>query len=220
MGVLPQQTFGSASLKVAHQEVTNPTSLSVVLTAKITLANGTSPSSCTLTFSKAAALTSQQIPVPTTCIDSIADMTDAKVEWKAVGGSSGSNPTMTTHVDGAELSATYTGQSALQAKTQGTRIVWMYGPRDPKLPEIYIWGTVYAPTSRIELDLAGVSTTMARFGRGVVLDGLKVADLTSTSRYVAFSNAIGVPTTTTAYSSSSPGSAAHGSSGWSSSSTT
>jgi hypothetical protein len=69
----------------------------------------------------------------------------------------------------------------------------MYGDYANKKPEIYVWGTVYAPTSAIVLGLGGVSTTVARFGRGVVVAAVLVNDLEVTHSYAMFANASGVP---------------------------
>jgi hypothetical protein len=194
VGVLPQQSLSSVVLRIAHQETTAPTTSGVTITAKIVRPDGTSPSACTTTsaFTKQTSLTTQAWTVPSSCIGNVDQLAGAKVEWSVRSSSSG-NPTMTTVLDGAEFAVTYTGQSGLQAKTPGTRIIWMYGPWGDKRPGIYVWGTVYAPTATIHLELAGVSTTNAQFGRGVVVASIWVDGLSVTHSYAMFGNATGVP---------------------------
>jgi hypothetical protein len=187
--LVPQQTFTNAVLRIAHREVTTPSNLSVSVKVTVTASDG---NTCNNTFPKQTTLaTATPWTIPTSCIGSLDDLTGATAKVEFIGGS-GSGASLTSELDGVEITANYTAQG-LQAKTAGSKIVWMYGDYANKRPEIYIWGTVYAPTSRIELGLDGVSTTIARFGRGVVVAGIIVIDLEVTQSYAAFANASGVP---------------------------
>jgi hypothetical protein len=191
VGVPPVSSFTNAVLTVRHSEVTLPANAATI---KVTVTPGGGAAACpanTTTFTRQTVLTSQTWTIPTTCIDSIADLTGATVKWEVNNPNSSGTPSVTSTLDGAELTANYQAQG-LQAKAAGSKIVWMYGDYGDHTPEIYLWGTVYAPTSRIELGLFGVATTVARFGRGVVLAGLNVANLTVNQPYVAFGNANGV----------------------------
>jgi hypothetical protein len=187
----PEQSFTGATLRVAHREVTNPSNRSVTIRATVTASDGDSCNT-TSAFTKQTTLTEQTWSIPTSCIDSLSDLDGARLRWDVSVGSGGGGSWLTTELDGAEFTADYVS-GGLQAKTPGSKIVWMYGDYANQRPEIYIWGTVYAPTSRIELGLAGVSSTVARFGRGVVLAALLVKDLEVEHSYAMFSNASGVP---------------------------
>jgi hypothetical protein len=189
----PQASLGSVTLRIAHQETTSPSSSGVTISVKITLADGSSPSACTSTtaFGKRTTMTTDSWSVPSSCVDSVSELAGAKVQWD-VTGPSGSSSSLTTAIDGMELNATYTPR-ALEKKTDRSKIVWLYGEHaggytGPLQPEIYIYGTVYAPTSRIELNFGSVSVTKAQFTRGVVVDFIKITDLTVGQSYPAFSN--------------------------------
>lgn len=186
--VSPQSSFTSAVLTVKHSEVTLPVNVATIK-ATVTASDG-GTCNTTTAFTRQTVLTSESWTIPPACIGSMAELTGASVKWE-VTGASGAASSVTSTLDGAEITANYVA-TGLQAKTPGSKIVWMYGDYGDHTPEIYIWGTVYAPTSRIELGLYGVSTTVARFGRGVVVGGLNVARLEVTQPYVAFANALGV----------------------------
>lgn len=192
-GLMPQQTLGTVTLKVAHRETTTPTALTVSISARITKADGSSPAECTTTtaFTEQTVLTTQQWAVPSTCVSNIKQLAGASLEWKVTGAPFG-NPAIITILDGAEFDVTYTAQSGLQAKSAGSRIVWMDGNPGDKSPKIFFRGTVYAPTSAIRLDYAGVSTTVAQFDRGVVVAALLVENLRVDQPFKSFGNVSGV----------------------------
>jgi hypothetical protein len=187
--VTPVASFTNAVLTVRHREVTVPANVATIR-ATVTASDG-GTCNTTTAFTRQSTMTTQTWTIPTSCIGSIAELTGAKVKWDVTNPNSSGTPSLATELDGAEITANYQAKG-LQAKTAGSKIVWMYGDYANHRPEIYIWGTVYAPTSRIELGLAGVSTTVARFGRGVVVAGLVVKDLEVNQPYVAFANASGV----------------------------
>ncbi len=186
----PLQSLGSVTMRISHRETTS-SSLSTTITAKIIRGDNSSPTACTLSVPKRTTLTTDSINVPTDCISAMSQLSGAKVEWRVVGGSQGTTQSLTTELNGIEFTADYTGRG-LRAKDPGSLIVWMWGPWNNKQPQIYIWGTVYAPTSRIHLETAGVLTTRFQFGRGVVVAGLQVDDLDVEQPLVAFANASGV----------------------------
>jgi hypothetical protein len=195
-GVSPSQSISSVNFKVAHREVPNPTNSTLTISALLTTAGGSCtisgiPQSTTLTtFSKV--LNSASSPSLSTCgITSLDDLTGATVKFTVTTPNSGS-PSSQVDLDGIEIVPTYTPKG-LQAKTAGSKIVWMYGDYGNQDPEIYIWGTVYAPTSRIELGFGSVATTIAQFERGAVVAAVKATSLTVSQSYNAFGNASGVP---------------------------
>jgi hypothetical protein len=186
---VPQASFTNAVLRIAHREATTPSNLSVSVKVTVTASDG---NTCNNTFPKQTTLaTATPWTIPTSCIGSLDDLTGATAKVEFIGGS-GTGASLTSELDGVEITANYVAQG-LQKKTEGSKIVWMYGHYANKRPEIYIWGTVYAPTSRIQLGLDGVSTTVARFGRGVVVAAVLVEDLEVTQSYAMFANASGVP---------------------------
>lgn len=189
----PVGTFNSAVLTVKHSEVTVPVNVATIK-ATITRGNGTTDSNCVTTtaFTRQTVLTSQSWTIPPACIDSIAELTGATVKWEVTNPNSSGTPSVTSTLDGAELTATYT-PVPMRKKADAGQIVWMYGAwptsvLSERQPEIYIWGTVYAPTSRIDLNFGDVSTTKAQFKRGVVIAGIKVNQLRSDQDEPAFAN--------------------------------
>ncbi len=193
-GQQPTQTVGQVTVRIAHREVWNPSNSSLTISAQLNTSTG---GSCTISgISKSSSLATytktlddSSSPSLADCgVTSQADLVGSSVKWTVTTQNSGS-PSSQVDLDGIEMDV---APRALAAKTPGSKIVWLYGDLGAHMPEIYIWGTVYAPTSRIELALYSVATTVARFGRGVVVAGLIVSNLTVNQSYAAFANASGV----------------------------
>lgn len=186
------KSFGGAVLRVAHREAWAPSNGTVSITATIT--SGSKTCNTAVAFTKVSTLTTQTWSVPTSCLGSLDDVKNASVKWQVTGPTGGS-ASITSDLDGAEFQATYTPRG-LEKKDDGSKVVWLYGaypssPTSERQPQVYIWGTVYAPTSRIELNFGDVSTAQARFLRGVIVDYINVNNLQVGQSYSVFSNAAG-----------------------------